>query len=94
MKVISHTIVHVPGPENVVADALVLFLSISTLVSPSRSDRVQDLGLTPFGQFLPRSTPPLLYPTPSTPSLLSPTPSPSSSKALVISGFDISLLPP
>ena len=82
-----NSIVHIPGPENVVSDALSPPSSIvspfaSPLVSLSRVDRIQDPGLTPFGEFLPRSDPSLLFPTPS-----------SSSFAPVISCFDISLLP-
>ena len=45
---------------------------------------VQVPGLTSFREFQPRSAP----------SSLSPTPSPSSSDAPLVSGFDISLLPP
>ena len=70
----------VPGPENVVANALSQPFSIP---SPSRVALVQDSGLTPFKEFLPGSAS----------SLLSPAPSLSSFDAPVISGFDISLLP-
>ena len=81
----TSSIVHVPGPENVVAGALsrpssVLSPSASTLVSPSRVSLVKDPGVTPLKEFLPGSAP----------SLLSPALSPSSSDAPVISGFDIS----
>ena len=76
----------VPGLENLLVDALsrpssVPSPSASALVSPSRVALVQDLGLTPFEEFLPGSAP----------SLLSSAPSLSSSDAPVISGIDISL---
>ena len=45
---------------------------------------VQDPGLTPFKEFLPETTSSLLSPAPSLPSFDAP----------LISGFDISLLPP
>ena len=74
------SVVHIPGPENVVADtlsrpstnscisspALVSYPSASALVSPTM---VWDSGLNPLKDILPRSTPKL-------------------------TGFDISLLPP
>ena len=75
--------VHLPGLENVVADAL---SQPSSIPSMSRVAFVQDPGLTPFKEFLPGSAPSLLS--------SAPAPSPSSSDAPVILGFDISLLLP
>ena len=52
----TSSLVHIPGPENVAADAQshpssVLSPSASALVSPSRVVCVQDLGLSPFEEF-------------------------------------------
>ena len=46
-------LVHLPSPQNVVADALSCPSSVlSPAASASRVDMVQDPGLTPFGEFL------------------------------------------
>ena len=76
----TSSIFHIPGPKNLVADALSQPSSVPSLL---RVALIQDLGLTPLEEFLPGSAP----------SLLSPALSLSSSDAPVISGFDISLIP-
>ena len=76
----TSSIFHIPGPKNLVADALSQPSSVPSLL---RVALIQDLVLTPLEEFLPGSAP----------SLLSPALSLSSSDAPVISGFDISLIP-
>ena len=51
-------LVHLPRPQNMVADALSRPSSVlSPTASTSRVDMVQDPGLAPFGEFLPRFAP-------------------------------------
>ena len=51
-------LVHLPSLQNVVADALSRPSSVlSPTASTSRVDMVQDPGLAPFGEFLPRFAP-------------------------------------